>query len=186
MSGLLQGDDEIRRVFTDWFENVAPKTLLNNERNGQLLGDYAINRRGMVSIGILNDAVAALGSQLEFAPEPKQLTQEERAAIFQKKEFARIQREQIENSKPFSERRAAAEKAALDAKAETQRQAAAWKERDRLIDNYSINSGPGRIDHARSEYFKGQLRGIKANRPDGSMDWVVVLQTVQEALRKMP
>jgi len=182
---LQQSQAEIFRIAKDWEELYAPANLIRDARTASLLVEWVIVNEGIASFTGFNHAVAALASQV-LKPEPKPLTQEEQAAIFQKREFERIQREQSENSVPFQDRMAAAEKAKKDAEKEKARQASAWKERDRLIDAYSINLGPGRIDHARSEYFKEQLRGIKATRPDGTMDWVVVLKTVQEALSKLP
>jgi hypothetical protein len=184
MEALKQSNAEIFRIAKDWEELYAPANLIRDAHTASLLVEWVIANEGIASFTGFNHAVAALGSQV-LTPEPKPLTQEERAAIFQKKEFARIQREQLENSKPFAERAVAAEKARLASKEETQRQASAWKERDRLIDAYSINLGPGRIDHTRSEYFKGQLRQIDYKK-NGKTDWVEVLKMVQEALSKMP
>ena len=188
----LQTNDEMLRVADEWFRNFCPPNLVKDgpsgKKNAELIMERCLQKYGgILTISGMTEAVHELGAaHLDLIPEPKQLTQEEKAAIFQQREFERIQKEQLENAVPFQGRMAAAEKAKKDAEKEKARQAAAWKERDCLIDSYSINLGPGRIDHARSEYFKEQLRGIKAKRPDGSMDWTVVLKLVQQALSKMP
>ena len=78
-----------------------------------------------------------------------------------------------------------AEKAKREADVELKRQAEAKRERNKLIDNYTINLGPGRIDFARSEYYQGELRKIDYAK-NGKTDWLVVLKMVQEALSKMP
>lgn len=181
---LQQSNAEVYRISKDWEELYAPANLIRDAKTASLLVEWVIANEGIVSFTGFNHAVDALASQV-LTPEPKPLTQEERAAIFQKKELVRIQREQLENSVPFQDRRAAAERAVKDAKTENARQASAWKERDRLIDNYSINLGPGRIDHARSEYFKDQLRKLDYKK-NGKTDWGEVLKMVQEALSKMP
>lgn len=181
---LQQSNAEVYRISKDWEELYAPANLIRDAKTASLLVEWVIANEGIVSFTGFNHAVDALASQV-LKPEPKPLTQEEQAAIFQKKELVRIQREQLENAVPFQDRMAAAEKAKKNAEFENARQASAWKERDRLIDNYSINLGPGRIDHARSEYFKDQLRKLDYKK-NGKTDWVEVLKMVQEALSKMP
>jgi hypothetical protein len=182
----MQSNEEIYGVVQDWEElGYAPKNLVKTPAVASLLVEWILaNNNGVVSFTGLNRAVIALGSQV-VTPEQKPLTQEEQAAIFQQRELKRIQKEQLENSVPFQDRRAAAMQANKDAKTENARQASAWKERDRLIDSYSINLGPGRIDHARSESLKNQLRKLDYKK-NGKTDWVEVLKMVQEALGKMP
>ena len=78
----------------------------------------------------------------------------------QNHEFARIQREAAENSEASFFERTKKLEAEQAAKKETQRQADANRERDHLIDNYTINLGPGRLDIARQERLKADLRKI--------------------------
>jgi hypothetical protein len=187
-----QSNDELIRVADEFFRSFCPSDLVkdgpNGTKNAELIMGHCLQRHGFVSISGMTESASELAADgyLALIPAPKVKTQEELAQEFQAKELKRIQREQLENSVPFQDRMAAAEKDKKDAEKEKARQVSAWKERDRLIDNYSINLGPGRTDHARSEYFKEQLRGIKATRSNGTMDWVVVLKTVQEALSKLP
>lgn len=188
---MNQSPEDVVRVFDEFVRGFkSPDLILDSQSaeskyNANLLLEYAVKKYGWVTITYLQEADQALGAKLYRTPPPKVKTQDELAAEFQKREFARIQKEQAENAVPFQDRMAAAEKARKDAEKETQRQAAAWKERDRLIDSYSINFGPGRIDHTRSEYFKGQLRQINFTK-NGKTDWVEVLHLVQEALSNMP
>src|SRR5438105_3307625 len=101
---MLQSKGEILQVMTDWETFHAPKNLIKDEQTAHLLVDYIVkNHGGIISYTSLNAAAAALASQV-LTPEPKKLTAEEQAAIFQAKELKRIQREQLENSVPFSDR----------------------------------------------------------------------------------
>jgi hypothetical protein len=102
---LHQSDGEIIRTIDDWVRNFCPPNVVKNAKNVQLIGDHCLAKHGFVSISGLTEAAHELGAgNLELVPEPKKLTADEQAAIFQKKEFARIQRETLENSVPFSER----------------------------------------------------------------------------------
>lgn len=187
----FQSNDELIRLADEFFRNFCPSDLVKDgpsgAKNAELIMGHSLQKHGIVSISSMTESTQELASAgyLALIPPPKKLTLDEQAAIFQQKELKRIQREQLENAVPFQDRAAAAEKDKKNAETEKARQASAWKERDRLIDNYSINLGPGRIDHTRSEYFKEKLRGVKAMR-NGTMDWVVVLKTVQEALSNLP
>jgi hypothetical protein len=185
LENTMQSNDVVLALMDEYQRGFAPPDLILSEKNAGTMLVYAIEKYGLVSISYLIEAEQTLGAQLDRVPPPRVKTQDEIAKEFQAKELKRIQREQLENAVPFQDRAAAAEKDKKNAETEKARQISAWKERDRLIDNYSINLGPGRIDHSRSEYFKEQLRGIKATR-NGTMDWVVVLKTVQEALAKLP
>src|SRR5216684_1001526 len=127
---MFQGNEEIYRVFVDWFENVAPKNLIQNDHNGKLLSEYVVSR-GVVSVGTLNAAVAALGNQLQYTPAPRQKSQEEIAADFQAKEMKRIERERAENAKPFVHSTKVAE--AKAAEEEAKHQATAQSQIDYLI-----------------------------------------------------
>jgi hypothetical protein len=189
----MQSEAEIRHVADEWVRNfqptVAPRLILTDaagQKNFEKLGQRCFDK-GHVSISYLTESyneLAAAG-QLELTPEPRAKTQEELAAEFQAKELIRIQKEKLENAVPFHDKVTAFEKAKKDAEKEKARQVAALAERDRLIDNYSINLGPGRIDHARSQNLREQLRKINVTK-NGKTDWVGVLALVQEALSKMP
>jgi hypothetical protein len=182
---MSQGTTEINLVFRDWLDNFAPAGLIESERNVTLLADYIRDHRhGIVTTTTLNQAVVALGSQLEFVREP---TAAEKAAEAAKKAEARMQRDLLDSLKPQPtfEDRVKAEKAQREAEAEAKKQQAAQREINRLIDNYTINLGPGRIDYARSEYFREQLRGIKVKK-NGKYDAILTLRKVQEALSNLP
>jgi hypothetical protein len=122
--------------------------------------------------------VNALASQLDRVPEPKPKTQEEIAAEFQAKELKRIERERAENSKPFDHGKKV--QASLDAKEEAKRQATAQAQIDNLIHSYSVNAGPGRLDHAKSDAGRAALRGIRINR-GGKYDATLTLRVLQQA-----
>ena len=174
---MFQSNEEIFRVFVDWFENVAPKNLIQNDRNGKLLSEYVVSR-GVVSIGTLNDAVTALHNQLQYTPAPRQKTQEEIAADFQARELKRIEKERLENLKPFTHSTKVAE--AKAAEEEAKHQATAQSQIDYLIHNYSVNAGPGRIDHGKSDSGRAILRNIKIQR-GGKYDAPLTLRVLQAA-----
>jgi hypothetical protein len=174
---MFQSNEEIFRVFVDWFENVAPKNLIQNDHNGRVLSEYVVSR-GLVSVGTLNAAVEALGNQLQYTLAPRQKTQEEIAADFQAREFARIQREAAENAKPFDHGKKIQESVA--AKEEAKRQQAAQSQIDFIIHNYSVNAGPGRIDHGKSDSGRAILRNIKIQR-GGKYDAPLTLKVLQQA-----
>jgi len=174
----VQSKEEILRIFDEWGRHYAPSNFIQNEKNAALLADYVLKTYGIVSIIYLNEAANALTSQLDRVLEAKPETQEEIAADFQAKELKRIERERIENSKPFVH--AEKIKEAQAAEAEAKRQATAQAQIDHLIHNFSVNAGPGRIDHAKSDLGRAALRGIKIHR-NGKYDAVLTLRVLQQA-----
>jgi len=175
---LVQSKEEIFRIFDEWGRHYAPPNFIQNEKNAALLADYVFETYGIVSITYLTKAVAALGNRLDYQPEPPKKTAKQIAAEFEAKELVRIQREQIENSKPFdmSQKIAAQQKADEEAK----RQATAQAQIDNIIHNFSVNAGPGRIDHTRSDAGRSALRGIRINR-NGKYDATLTLRVIQQA-----
>jgi len=186
----LQTNDEMIRVADEWFRLFCPPNLVKDgtsgKKNAELIMERCLQKySGILTISGMTEAVHELGAaHLDLISEPKQLTQEEKAALFQKREFERIQREQLENAVPFQDRMAAAEKAKREAELETQRQATAWKKRNSLISDFSVSAGPSRIDEACTQYFRNQLLQVLAKK-NGQPDWVVTLAKVEEALRNM-
>jgi hypothetical protein len=68
---MSQGTTEINLVFRDWLENFAPKTLIESDRNMVLIAEYiGTKRQGIVTTTTLNQAVTALGNQLEYKKVP--------------------------------------------------------------------------------------------------------------------
>jgi hypothetical protein len=175
---MFQSREEIYRVFADWSVNFAPKNLIQNDRNAQLLSNYVLDR-GVVSVGALNDAIAALGNQLDYTPAPRQKTQAELARDFDAKERARIKREAAENiakSKEF-------DNLALPAASsiELKRQADAQKAVDALVARFSVNgSTPGTFDSRKTEAGRAALRAIKITS-NGKYDAVLTLKIVGAA-----
>jgi len=175
---MLQSKEEVLRIFDEWGRNFAPANIILNEKNAKLLAEYVLSKYGLVSISYLTEAANALASQLDRVPEAKPKTQEEIAAEFQAKELKRIERERAENAKPFDHGRKVQE--SVDAKEAAKRQATAQAQIDHLVHSYSVNAGPGRIDHAKSDAGRAALRGIKIHR-NGKYDAVLTLRVLQQA-----
>src|SRR5262249_10284746 len=147
-------------------------------KNAKLLFDHVQKMHGVISISGLTEAVNALAAQLDWIPQPKQKSQEELAAEFAAKELKRIEREKIENAKPFDQTKKLAEQKEVEDEAKLQEKAKA--EIDRLILDYTVNGLPGRIDYGKSEAGRAALRGIRINR-NGKVDWMLTLKIVQVA-----
>jgi len=174
----VQSNDEALRIFDEWSRLFAPPNLILNEKNGLLLADYVFKTYGIFSISYLTEAANALASQLDLVPEPPKKTQEQLAAEFQAREYARIQREAAENAKPFDHGKKVQE--SLDAKEAAKLQATAQSQIDYLIHNYSVNAGPGRIDHGKSDSNRAILRNIKIFR-GGKYNAPLTLRVLQAA-----
>jgi hypothetical protein len=172
---MFQSNEEILRVFADWFENVAPKNLINSASNGKLLADYVLER-GVVSIGTINDAVVALGSQLEYQ---RVKTEAEKAQEFEQKERERIKREAAENiegAKKFNN---------LDlpdaSSKEAKRQADAQKATEALISKYTVNGRtPGTFDDRKGAEGRAALRALRI-KSNGQVNWILTLKLVGAA-----
>src|SRR6266852_1426491 len=130
----VQSNDEALRIFDEWSRLFAPPNLILNEKNGLLLADYVLKTYGICSISYLTEAANALASQLDLVPEPPKKTQEQLAAEFQAREYARIQREAAENAKPFEHEKRVQESVAV--KEEEKRQKTAQAQIDHLIHSY--------------------------------------------------
>jgi hypothetical protein len=172
----LQTNEEIIRLIDEWDRNFAPPNFVRSEKNGKLLLDHVLKKYGLVTISYLNDALNSLAGQLDWTPQPKPKTQEELAAEFAAKELKRIEREKIENAKPFDIE--ARTKAVQVEKDEAKRQATAQAQIEQLIATYSVNGLPGRIDHGKSEAGRTALRGIRINK-NGNYDAPLTLKVLQ-------
>ena len=183
---IVQTQDEVLRLFDEWGMHYAPSNVIQNEKNAKLLADYVFKTYGLMSITYLSLAVSALASQLDLVPEPKQLTPEEKAAIFQKREFARIQKEQLENSKPFSER-VKAENAKRLAEEETKRQADAKGALAIAISGYQCykTNGSG-VDYTTTELMQKELSAVVSRSPNGQRDYVRNLVAVRQIIQELP
>jgi hypothetical protein len=177
---MFQSNEEMYRVFVDWLENVVPTSFPNlilNDHSGKLISEYVISR-GVVSIGTLNAAVAALGTQLEHK---RVKSQAELSREFDAKERARIKREAAENvegAKKFNN---------LDlpkaSDLEAKHQADAKKAIDALIARFSVNGKtPGTYDGKKTEAGRAALRAIQLKgESTGQVDWVLTLKIVGAA-----
>src|SRR6266404_3091991 len=96
---VVQTPNELIRVVDEWMRHFVPSDFLDTHNNGKRMVDYNLDNFGSVSITGLTQAYEALKAAgvLDLVPAPKQLTPEEKTALFQKREFERIQREQLEN-----------------------------------------------------------------------------------------
>jgi hypothetical protein len=177
----MQSTEEVLRIFDEWSRHYAPSNFIQNEKNGALLADYILKNYGLVSITYLSLAVSALASQLDLLPEPKKLTVDEQAAIFQAKEFARIQKETLENSIPFSER-VTAEKVKREKEAQIKRQADAKGALVTAIAGYQcyLASGKG-VDYLTTEMVQNELHTVKAGN-----DAIRTLAVVQQIIQDLP
>jgi len=90
----------------------------------------------------------------------------------------RIEAERLENLIPFTHSTKVAE--AKAAEEEAKHQATAQAQIDHLVHNFSVNAGPGRIDHSKSDSGRAALRGIKIHR-NGKYDAVLTLRVLQQA-----
>src|SRR4029077_8699287 len=181
------------KVFDEFVrEHKSPDLILDWEsaeakyNTNLLLEHIGKNKKygGWVTISSLQEADQALGAKLHRTPPPKVKTQDELAAEFQATELVRIQREQLENAVPFQDRMAAAEKAKKEREKETHRQASAKGKRDRLITDFSVSAGPGRIDEACTQYFRNQLLQVLVKK-NGQPDWILTVVEVEKVLRNM-
>ncbi len=180
----MQSNEEVIQLFDEYGRGFAPSDLIQNEQNAKALLDYALGKYGRVSISYLIEAEKTLGVQLQRVKQPTPAELRDAAAKKEQERMARDYRESIKQQPSFEER-VKLEKAAQEAKAEEKRQQAAQSQINTLIDSYSINLGPGRLDLSRAEYFQDQLRQIKIKK-NGKYDAVLTLRKVQEALSKLP
>src|SRR5258705_2680363 len=129
-----------------------------------------------VSIEMQSGARWDMGNGRGHRRGPAKKTAEQIEAEFHAKELKRIERERIETSKPFVH--AEKVKEAQAAEAEAKRRATAQAQIDHLIHNYSVNAGPGRIDHGKSDQGRAILRNIKIQR-GGKYDAMLTLRVLQ-------
>ncbi len=190
VNNMLQSHDEVLRIADEWLRNFRPSNLVPSKKNAEKILVRCLDVKGLVSITYMSESAQELAAagQLELYPEPqqpKELTQEEKAAEFQKRQFTRHQKDQLENSEAaFFERVKRAEEA-KKLEREAQEQAAAEVALNNEILRYECYSGPNRIDHSKSEAFRKDLFKIEVRR-NGKRDAKLTLATVREAISNLP
>jgi hypothetical protein len=157
----MQSQTEVLRVVRDWAELYAPSNLIKDKRTAELLVDWVIKNDGeIVSFSGLNNAVAALGSQV-LTPEPSRA---ELQAAADAKAEARQRRDWLDSIKPqpsFEARvKADADKRAKESAAKAQKDAAGLIQL--AIEGYQcyrINGGG--VDYGATEMVRQDLRTIR-------------------------
>ena len=181
---MIQSAEEIRRVFTDFFENVAPANLIQNEANAMRLAEYVRDQRhGLVSIGNLKAGLAALQEQLEFVQEKsKAEIQKERDDRNNRK-----QRQQAFDSAHQNSHQKAGEERRQDhlAEAEQKRRAQVQSKISGIINSYVVGHPSGGIQYARMQEGQEKLRAIKVHT-NGQYDVDATLRAVEEAFARLP
>lgn len=192
----LQSNDEVIRVADEFFRNFCPQNLVKDgpqgSTNAQLIAERCFRKHGILTISNMAEAAYELGTEgkLALIPEPKTLTRDEQAAIFQKKEFVRIQRETAENAVPFSER-VAAEKTKREADEWAKGQEKARAELGLVIMNYQCY-GINHVDIGASEMVQKYLKGIRVPAHDGkgvdgkSTDYIATTAWVRAVIAELP
>jgi hypothetical protein len=190
----LQTSNEVILVADDWFRNFCPPNLVKDgpegTKNAELIMGRCLQKHGMVTAGRLTEAALAAAGKLAIIPEPKQPTQEEKAAIFQKREFVRIQKEQAENSVPFEER-VAKEKAKREADAWVKGQEQARAQLGVAILDYKCY-GLNHTDITGSEMVQRDLKTIRVPAHDSkgidgkNFDYVATLEWVRAVIFELP
>ena len=131
--------------------------------------------------------------QPDFTPAPKTRKQEEADLLrtqqeYDAKQLKRQLQEKLENENSetaFFERgkKIEAQKAAAKLAKDEE---TAKVVRHNAIMNFSVNGGPGRVDHTRTESIRKQLLSIKSRRPDGTVDEQHTTKTVLNVIQKLP
>jgi hypothetical protein len=182
---IVQETHEVIRLFDEWGRNFAPKDFVQNQRNGKMMIDYVMKTYGIVSISYLIATEKALGAQLDRTPPEKVPTLDEKAAEFQKREFTRHQKDQLENSEAaFFERAKRAEEAKRLEK-EAKEQADAAVQINNEILRYECYRGPNQIDHGKSDGFRKDLLRIEVRR-NGKRDAKLTSEAVRKAVSNLP
>jgi hypothetical protein len=187
----LQTNNEVILVADDWFRNFCPSNLVKDgargTKNAELIMGRCLQKHGMVTAGAMTAAAHELAAEgkLALIPEPKQLTQEEKAAEFQKREFTRHQKDQLENSEAAFFERAKRAEEAKRLEREAKEQANAEVQINNEILRYECYRGPNQIDHGKSEAFRKDLFKIEVRR-NGKRDSVCTLAKVREAISNLP
>jgi len=192
-------------IFELWRKQYKPAGLLENDHNAEVIG-AAIrdNFGGRVSIPNLNEVIQQLGSKLQYRQAPqqpqfvekivekivyrepvqpvksaKQIAQEKRDAAIHagvrvygsdRTELDRVSAKTLVEDETFNNNVRAAN------------QLAARHNIDRLIQNYSVNSPSGRVDHTRTHQRREELRKIKVTLENGEIDYVATVRAVAERL----
>jgi predicted nucleic acid-binding Zn-ribbon protein len=181
---------QVMKVFAEYERAFKAADLITSGKEGvhnaNLLVNYLMEYfGGVITVPNIIAAEKTLGAKL-FRVKPK--TVAEIAQEQAEKAEARMRRDYLDSIRQqpsFEERVKSVEKAEQESKGEEKRQQAAQSQINILIDSYSINLGPGRLDFSRAEYFQDQLRKIKVKK-NGKYDAVLTLRKVQEALTKLP
>lgn len=179
---VIQTQEEVLRLFDEYGRGFAPPDFIQNEQNAKALLNYVLEKYGIVSISYLIEAEKTLGARLQRVKQP---TPAEKAAADAKRWQAKMQRDYLDSIKPqkddFQERLKA--KQAAEARAKEQAEAEATIKLE--IAGYLCNAGPGRVDFAKTEMLRDQLRQIEVC-VNGKRDAVRTLAKVREALSNMP
>lgn len=158
---VLQTPQEAEQIRREWWKS-APKDVPYNAANDAALAAYIRSRfGGLTNITSLNEA-AANASGLQ------RLSEAELAEARRKQEQARMQWDVLESYKPQQKidyGKLARE--AVEKEKWKKAQGTAKNELDSVIDGYSCNAGPNRVDHAASQMVRDFLRKVRVPAPAG-------------------
>lgn len=180
----------IDKAWAEAKKRLLPAELLNSDINSAFI-TRRMEEKGFEWTGDnLLEVIHELDSEGRIiwyrapvpAPAAPKKSLDEIDAEFRAKEIARIQREKIENSKPFSQTEAINKEKEKEAIAKLE--ASAAEQINSHIQAYECYSGPGRRDWAAmSTVTEAITKWVSAN-PKSSR--VFMLQVVKEALSQLP
>jgi hypothetical protein len=154
----MQTVEEVRRIADDWGRNIAPKDMVQNEKNGGLLTNYCLNQFGVITAGGLTLAYNALRSRLDLTKEP---TKSELAAKLE----AKMRKDYADSIAPQT---TLGRQKTNQTKAEADKQAANEKECKTIlsqiefeINNYTKGHHSGATDYSATESGRNALRGVR-------------------------
>jgi len=180
-------------------QRLSPGRLAVTERNAAILMDWCKARYDMqaptnTAEQIANTLQLAVEARLfdppnspttlDWAVKPSKTfidtVQQKLTAEFAKKGKARIEKEKLENTQPFS-LTDQIEKEKQQKEAE-KHEASAQAQIDNLIENFTINGRvPNTTDWDATNQCRTALRGIKINAPGGKYSAALTLKVVQQA-----
>jgi hypothetical protein len=188
----FQSNEEIIRVADEWFRNFCPlnliKTGAEGSKNAEAIISRCLQKYGILTISGLTEAAHELGAaHLDLVPTQPELTPAEKQALAAKKAEERMRRDYLDSIKPQPsyDERVKAEQAKKVAEDAAKLQAQAESTLKLAIDSYETYRGPGRVDFAKTESLRAQLRKIEVRR-NKKRDAVLTLQKVREAISNMP
>lgn len=174
---------EQRATLSAWFQQN--RSVLQNQTNVNIIGTHIQQFFGNnYTLENLNLTYQAVASQLEQKTVAQLRAEaEQRQRNFETKEKQRIERERLENSKPYDQT-ALAQKAREEqaAKTEAKEQEQAQREIDAFLENYTINGRvPNTTDYALTQSAREAWRKIKIQR-NGKYDAKYTLAVVRRAI----